>query len=193
MKTTLGISCGDPNGVGIEVALRAFADARMFDYFTPVLFGSVELVRLHQEANDLTEVPVREATLDDLDEDADAIQVIACWEHEPPVEFGRVSPEAGAVAKTSLEQACDALEAGQVDALVTAPIHKAAMQEAGFGFPGHTEYLESRFANNEGRSLMVMVGEDGLRVAVATGHVPLRDVPKGLSPTIIQNKIALLL
>ena len=190
MKTTLGISCGDPNGIGIEVVLRAFADARLYDYFTPVLFGSVELVRLHQEANDLAEVAVREATLDAIDEDADAIQVVACWEHEPPVEFGRVSAEAGAVAKTSLEQACDALEAGQIDALVTAPIHKAAMQEAGFGFPGHTEYLDSRFG--DGKSLMVMVGEEGLRVAVATGHVPLRDVPKGLSPTIVQNKIALL-
>lgn len=189
-RITLGISCGDPNGVGIEVALKAFADPRMFEYFTPVLFASLEMVRIHQEANGLNAIAVVAAQLDAIDEEAEAIQVVQCWEYEPPVEFGRVTAEGGAVAKTSLDHATDALAAGAIDALVTAPIHKAAMQEAEFGYPGHTEYLEQKFG--DGKSLMLMIGEDDLRIAVATNHVPLRQVPNGISPTIIQNKIALL-
>ena len=189
-RITLGISCGDPNGIGIEVTLRAFADQRLYDYFLPVLFASPEMVNLHREANGLLDIELQPATLDHLDEEATAVQVVTCWEYEPPVEFGRVSAEGGRVAQVSLEQASEALAAGQIDALVTAPIHKAAMLEAAFGYPGHTEFLEERFG--QGKSLMLMVGDQDLRIAVATNHVPLRDVPKGLSPTILQNKIALL-
>ena len=243
-RITLGISCGDPNGVGIEVALRAFADERLFDYFAPVLFASAELVDVHREANDLLGVPIvpvpskyrpaavapsetgeahqtgevasevgapapvaehdgeAAAAVEDAppvaaedeagygDFDDNAVRVVTCWEHEPPVEFGRVSAEGGAVAKTSLEHAVAALHAGHVDVLVTAPIHKSAMQQASFGYPGHTEYLEREFG--DGKSLMLMVGDDGLRVAVATNHVPLRSVATSISPTILQNKIALL-
>ena len=251
-KTTLAISCGDPNGVGIEVALRAFADARLFDYFTPVLYAGEALVREHQEANGLQKVSVtflkaaapaplpsdaaavdegavdpEEGVLDeavaargetsamdpadrgdrvrdagepaplDLDPDAETVYVVSCFDESEgsrqqsvKADFGRVTPEGGAAAKTSLDAATAALAAGHVDALVTAPIHKSAMQQSSFGYPGHTEYLQERFG--KGRSLMLMVGEDGLRVAVATNHVPLRQVASGISPTILQNKIQLL-
>ena len=204
MKLTLGISCGDPNGIGIEVALKTFADGRLYDYFLPVLFASTELVKAHQEANDLLDVDIRPITTEELasfgesrnsdDEDTpnmpNGIYVVQCWDEEPTVEFGRVTPAGGAVAKTSLDQATEALAAGAIDALVTAPIHKSAMQQSSFGFPGHTEYLEEKFG--EGRSLMLMVGNDDLRVAVATNHVPLKMVAAGISPTILQNKIAML-
>ncbi len=204
MKITLGISCGDPNGIGVEVALKAFADQRLYDYFLPVLFASPEMVKTHQEVNGLGDVAIQHVTIEELsamssagDEDsagnADApraVHVVNCFAEEPVVEFGRVTPEGGAFAKTSLDHATEALAAGHVDALVTAPIHKSAMQQSSFGYPGHTEYLEEKFGN--GKSLMLMVGNEGLRVAVATNHVPLKMVAAGLSPTILQNKIALL-
>ena len=246
MKTTLAISCGDPNGVGIEVALRAFADERLFAYFTPVLYAGEAVVREHQRANDLEKVSVtflkraapvptpstpegpasdgpidpEEAVLDeafatageapaadsvdradragdaagppplDIDPDAETVYVVTCFGESVKVEFGLVTPEGGAAAKTSLDAATAALAAGHVDALVTAPIHKSAMQQSSFGYPGHTEYLQERFG--KGRSLMLMVGEDGLRVAVATNHVPLRQVASGISPTILANKIQML-
>ena len=266
-KTTLAISCGDPNGIGIEVALKAFRDARLFAYFTPVLYASEAVVRTHVEACGLEDVPVtflasapsasvradaapapasaadggpsdpEEEVLDEaagltkrsdgdrdgdgatvehgapptaddrddgspvsapsplpIDPQAEVVYVVDCFSDsgiEVEVEFGRVTAESGAAAKTSLDAATAALEAGQADALVTAPIHKSAMQQSSFGFPGHTEYLQERFGR-QGRSLMLMVGEEGLRVAVATNHVPLRQVASGISPTILQHKIAML-
>ncbi len=211
MKLTLGISCGDPNGIGIEVALKAFADERLYAYFVPVLFANAELVKVHQEANDLLDIDVRPMSVEDLasfgesrkassdDDSSDddgsddlpsGVYVVDCFEGEVTVEFGRITPEGGAFAKTSLDAATDALAAGHLDALVTAPINKSAMQQSSFGFPGHTEYLEAKFG--QGRSLMLMVGNDDLRVAVATNHLPLRQVATGISPTILQNKIAML-
>lgn len=189
-RINLGISCGDPNGIGLEVALRTFSDERLFEYFTPVVFASMDMIQLHQQANGLSEVPVIAAEMDQIDEEANAIQVVTCWEHEPPVEFGRITAEAGACAKTSLDKAIEAMKAGYIDALVTAPIHKQAMQESGFGFPGHTEYLQQQFEAD--KNLMLLVGDDDLRVAVASNHLPLRQVPMAISPTILQNKIAML-
>ena len=194
-RILLGISCGDPNGIGLEVALKTFSDARTFSFFSPVVFASSELVQTHLKANNLKPLNIRSVSLDELEiireveDDDEELWVVECWEHEYPVEFGRLSEEAGAVAKTSLELAAKALHDGHIDTLVTAPIHKSAMQQAGFGFPGHTEYLESEFS--AGKSLMIMVGNDDLRVAVATGHIPLKNVANSISPTIIQNKIAL--
>lgn len=195
-RILLGISCGDPNGIGLEVALKTFSDVRTFNYFSPVIFASTEMVEAHLYANDLKPLHIRSIGLDNLakvrdeeHEDDDTLWVVECWEHEYPVEFGRLSEEGGAVAKTSLELAAKAMHEGFIDALVTAPIHKSAMQQAGFGFPGHTEYLESEFSQS--KSLMLMVGDNGLRVAVATGHIPLKNVANSISPTIIQNKIGL--
>ena len=244
-RITLGITCGDPNGIGLEVTLRAFADDRLFDYFTPVVFASPRLVATHAEANALADVAVEvidvrtlaaksprpepepaeqaanaeaEAAAQAATTEAEAadpatepesaapepapepftasaatLYVVDCFGgEEPEVTFGVETPAGGAVAKTSLEHAARALAEGRVEALVTAPIHKSAMQQAGFGYPGHTEFLEAEFAADAGRSLMLMVGEEGLRVAVATNHVPLRSVASSISPTILRNKIDLL-
>ncbi len=193
-RITLGISCGDPNGIGLEVALKAFSDKRLFKYFAPIIFASPEMVAIHQEANALSGVQTQAVSISDSafakTKHDELVRIVTCWEHEPPVEFGRISEEGGAVAKTSLEQAAQALHNKQIDVLVTAPIHKSAMQQAGFGYPGHTEFLENEFGR--GRSLMIMVGDDDLRVAVATGHIPIKSVANSISPTILQNKIALL-
>ena len=232
--TLIAISCGDPNGIGLEVTLRAFADDRLFDYFTPVVFASPGLVAAHAKANALADVAVEvidvralaaksprpepepaepaaaadEDTGDPATESESAapepdpdpftaspatLYVVDCFGgEEPDVQLGVETPAGGAVAKTSLEHAARALAEGRVEALVTAPIHKSAMQQAGFGYPGHTEFLEAEFAADAGRSLMLMVGEEGLRIAVATNHVPLRSVASSISPTILRNKIDLL-
>ncbi len=202
-RITLGISTGDPNGIGLEVALRSFADKRLFRYFDPVIFGSLEMVTAHQEATGLTDVAVETLTPEEftasnggktreLRSEAirEVVRVVQIWEHEPPVEFGLVSAEGGQAAKESLERTAAALQAGHVDALVTPPIHKSAMQQAGFGFPGHTEYLEQEFG--QGESLMLLVGGDGMRVALATNHLPLGEVVGAITQPLVERKIRLL-
>jgi 4-hydroxythreonine-4-phosphate dehydrogenase len=73
-----------------------------------------------------------------------------------------------------LEAAAQDLASGKVDVLVTAPIDKHAMQQAGFAYPGHTEFLQ-QMAGADSEVLMLLISE-GLRVGTVTGHIPIKDV-----------------
>ena len=89
----------------------------------------------------------------------------------------------------SLKCAVEDIRNGYIDVLVTAPINKRAMVNEGFGYTGHTEYLEHEFGVEEG--LMIMVS-DQLKVAVATGHIPLKNVPESLSTDLILKKLRIM-
>ena len=105
------------------------------------------------------------------------------------VQPGKVTPEAGMAALACLQRAVEDLQAGKLDALVTAPINKHNIQSDVFKFPGHTEYLTDAFGATD--SLMFMVSET-LRVGVVTGHVPLGRVRQNISRDKIHQKLALM-
>ena len=94
-----------------------------------------------------------------------------CWQDTAEIKVGEASTEAGKKALLALEKACDFLEQGFVDAVVTAPINKSTIQSDKFNFPGHTEYFGAKF---NGDPLMFMISES-LRIAVVTGHVPIKE------------------
>jgi len=155
-RPRIGITVGDPAGIGPEVvaaALRALAGA-------PVelsVWGDVAAVeragaRLAHEAR-------REFT-------------------SARVEPGRPDPAAAAGVIEAVRGAARAALAGELDALVTAPLSKEVIGAAGFSYPGHTELLEE--VAGRGRAVMLLVGR-GLRVALATIHCALREVPGRLS------------
>ncbi|MCB0794306.1 MAG: 4-hydroxythreonine-4-phosphate dehydrogenase PdxA, partial [Flavobacteriales bacterium] len=171
----VGITCGDLNGIGLEVVLRTFEDARMLQDITPVLYASVRTLGHHRKAVGADEVPVH--GIADASEAAPRkLNVVNIWEEDVPVEFGKPSGESAKYAIKSLEAATQDIAAGKVDVLVTAPIDKHAMQAAGFEHTGHTEYLK-HVANVE-EVLMVLMDLDGhLRVGTVTGHIPLGSVP----------------
>ena len=87
----------------------------------------------------------------------------------------------------ALDFAVKELKAGNIDALVTAPINKEAMQMANFPFPGHTEFLTQELGNGK-ESLMLMVSEE-LRIGVATNHLPLREVAGKVTKELIARKL----
>merc|ERR1712127_115911 len=103
--------------------------------------------------------------------------------------IGAPSVNGGKYAYKSLAAATQELKAGYIDALVTAPIHKKGMQDTGFQFTGHTEYLTKELNGIE--SLMLMVN-DSLRVGVVTNHLPLKDVANAITKEKIGNKLKIL-
>ncbi len=105
------------------------------------------------------------------------------------VQPGKITPEAGMAALACLQRAVEDLQAGRLDALVTAPINKHNIQSEVFRFPGHTEYLTDAFGATD--SLMFMVS-DVLRVGVVTGHVPLSRVRQNINRDKIHQKLALM-
>ncbi len=175
----VGITQGDINGIGYEVILKTFADIRMAEICIPVIYGSAKVAAYHRKAMELQSVSFNQIN-NAKDASVNKVNIISCINEETKVELGQSTPVAGEAAYKSLERAVADLKSGAIDVLVTAPINKHNIQRDDFHFPGHTEYLEERFAKEGEKSLMILV-KDALRVALVTGHISLADVPKSIT------------
>lgn len=186
---TIGITQGDSNGIGYEVIIKALLDARVLDMFVPVVYGSSKFFGFNKKL-----IPGAEAMNTNVisaasEAKAKRVNIINCVPDSFNIEFGKSTREGAEAAMASLKAAVDDLESGAIDALVTAPFNKHSMAESGFAFPGHTEYLESRFPG--GHSLMFMCS-DRLKIGVATNHTPLKDVPGALNIDLILEKLRIM-
>lgn len=184
----VGITIGDANGVGPELVIQAFQDPRLKEMFTPIVYGSTRVLNIFRKV-----LSVEKFSYNIIESPAQAqprkVSVVDCGEEIDRVDIGKPDPEGGKIAFASLEAAVKDLKDGELDVLVTLPIDKSTIQSDSFRFPGHTEYLAEVFGVKE--NLMLMVHEH-IRVAVVTGHVPLKEVSNNLSIHKIVNKIKLL-
>ncbi|WP_053990540.1 4-hydroxythreonine-4-phosphate dehydrogenase PdxA [Mangrovimonas sp. TPBH4] len=179
----VGISVGDLNGIGPEIILKTYEDPRMLEFCTPIIFASIKVMSFYKKHIGSN---VNLHGIHDAGQIVDGkINVLNVWKENVTVEFGKEDIKIGGYAVKSLEAATQALKKGAVDVLVTAPINKHNIQSDTFKFPGHTDYLAKEL---EGKSLMFMVTE-GLKVGLLTDHVPVKDVPKNITPQLIQDKI----
>ncbi|MDB5013020.1 MAG: 4-hydroxythreonine-4-phosphate dehydrogenase, partial [Daejeonella sp.] len=105
------------------------------------------------------------------------------------IELGAATQTGGKYAFISLERAMVDLLAGDIDALVTAPINKHNIQSDEFQFAGHTEYIQAKTESTE--SLMFLVSED-IRVGVVTGHIPIKEVSEKITKEKILSKLSLM-
>ncbi|WP_018108615.1 4-hydroxythreonine-4-phosphate dehydrogenase PdxA [Bacteroides propionicifaciens] len=184
-KVIVGITQGDINGVGYEVILKTFASLEMLEFCIPVVYGSPKVAAYHGKS---LEVETNFSIINSIEEASDnTLSILNCIDTDVRVEFSTQDKEAGAAALKSLECAVEDYKNGLIDVLVTAPINKHVIQSENFNFPGHTEYLEDRLGDGH-KSLMILLKDD-FRVAVATGHLPLREVPLALTKELIERKI----
>ncbi len=162
----VGLTAGDPNGIGPEVLMRALA-AGVEAGLELVLYGPGQLLRAETERWGASGFELRD--------------VAPHFTAQP----GRPDRAAGQVALTALRAAVADARAGALDALVTLPIDKATTHGPDFLFAGHTEYLADQFA---GRALMLMV-HGGLRVGLVTTHVPLAQVSANVTHARVAERI----
>ena len=188
-KTIVGITQGDGNGIGYEVIIKALADERMLEICTPVIYGSSKLFGFYKKTiHNLEQINTNIInSVNDIK--PKMVNIINCLPENVYVEPGQPTPESAKSALKALECAVTDAKAGKIDVLVTAPFNKRAMHNEGFGFTGHTEFLEKQF--NVKDAVMLMVA-DQLKVAVATQHIPLRDVPKSINTPMLVNKLQLM-
>jgi 4-hydroxythreonine-4-phosphate dehydrogenase len=187
-KIKVGISIGDLNGIGMEILLKTLEDQRLCDLCTPVVYGSRKLCNYYIKALNINKWSL--SYFNSVDEIRGKKPTVSnVWDEEVPVIPSAESPKSGEYALKSLEAAVSDLQSGKIDALVTAPINKKAIQEAGFTFPGHTEYLQSK--DNADDVLMLMLSTHS-KIGVVSGHIPLRQVAEVLTTELILKKISLL-
>lgn len=183
----IGITHGDINGISYEILLKAFNDKRLLELFTPIIYGSSKSASYHRKV--LNHTPVHFHIIQNVtDAENGKINLLNCVQDEVRIVMGAASPEAGESAFIALDHAVGDLKTNRIDALVTLPISKEGIQSESFNFPGHTEFLEDRFGEQNDKALMIMA-TDSLRIALATTHIPISEVSSQLSQSLIVEKI----
>ncbi len=162
----------------------------MLELCTPVVYGSSKVFGFYRKMIQNLEQPLNTNVITLVkDLHARRINILNCLPENIYVEAGRSTPESARAAMTALARAVEDLQKGLIDVLVTGPINKRAMVNEGFGFTGHTEYLQEKFGAQDVAMIMV---SDNLKVAIATGHIPLKDVPNVLSEELLLKKIRII-
>ncbi len=187
-KPVIGISCGDVNGIGIELIIKTFSDNRILEHCTPVIFASNKVINFYRKT--MPELNLNFSSIKDFSRiNHKQVNLFNCWEEDIQVTPGQLTDEGGKYAILSLQTAVAALKQKQIDGLVTAPIHKKNIQSADFNFTGHTPYLKQMFGVND---VVMMLCAGDFRVALVTEHVPVGEVAKHITKEKILSKLYLI-
>ncbi len=169
MRNRIVLTMGDPAGVGPEICLKLLS-SQTTDAL-PVIIGDVGELRRQSERLGLT-LNIVEIDSPALSQpEQGKIEVVQAGCLPNPVTMGCVNAVCGQIAFDCVKKAIDLALSGEIDGIVTAPINKAAMSEAGITFPGHTEIL-AHYSNSE---VAMMLANERLRVVLASIHVSLRE------------------
>lgn len=187
-RIVVGITHGDINSISYEVIIKALMDTRILESFVPVVYGSPKVAAYHRKALNIENFNFN--TIKSVEEaNAKKTNIINCIDENIRVELGRSTEVAGEASLLALDAACQDLADGKIDVLVTGPINKHNMQSERFSFPGHTEFLESRFGS---KGVLMLMVNDMFRIGVVTGHVPLARVTDYITRDSVLNKIRIM-
>ena len=176
-------SIGDPNGIGLETFAKAIAecDQNFFINNSLAIAASPKIIEDYLRKINFPFIIENDFLLID----GKKIRIIEI-EKDYEIEFGKISKKSAEIALSSLELATDKVLSKEYNALVTLPISKNAMHLAGFAFPGHTEYLAMK---DGAEDILMILFNDSMRVALATIHIPLKDVSSQISKKLIENRL----
>jgi 4-hydroxythreonine-4-phosphate dehydrogenase len=189
-KPVLGLTLGDPAGIGPEICLRALREPAVLTRCVPVLFGDVAVLkRLTIKGFNHDSYPIITLAKWKKMTSVNDPTIIHCGAVEPySVQPGKISAACGKAAYIYIERAIEAALAGKIDGVVTAPIHKEALNLAGVKFPGHTEIFT---ALTRAKRSCMMLYSDKLTVSMVTTHIGYHEVPGKLSVERVLNVIEL--
>jgi 4-hydroxythreonine-4-phosphate dehydrogenase len=209
-RPILGLTMGDPAGIGPELCLRALRDPGVLRRCVPVLFGDAGVVKrvrasaLKKSRTRTKDQPAHKATAWQSENEGCGVVSLAEWEklgqpREPMVvdcaaidaakiKPGIISAACGKAGFIFIEQAIRSALAKKIDGVVTAPIHKEALRLSGIKYPGHTEIFTA--LTGAKRSCMMLYSEK-LTVSMVTTHIGYSEVPKKLSIRRVQDVIEL--
>ncbi len=182
----IAITAGEPAGIGPDLVVELAQQPHTAEL---VVIADPEL--LHARAETLG-IALETETFDNskpaTSQRPGVIKVIPVKLNRP-VLAGQLNRENSSYVLDTLRQATHACLNNTLDALVTAPVHKGVINEAGIKFSGHTEYL-AELTNT--KQVVMMLATEGLRVALATTHLPLRDICETITPVLLQDVIRIL-
>ena len=185
IKPVIGVSCGDLNGIGIELIIKTFSDTRIVEQCTPVILASNKVINFYRKS--IPEVNFNYQSIKEFSRiNPKQVNLYNCWEEEVAINPGLLNETGGKYAILSLQTAVAALKQKHIDGLVTAPIHKKNIQAPEFSFTGHTPYLKNIFGVND---VAMMLCAGNFRVALLTEHIPVNDITKHVTKEAIVSKL----
>ena len=183
-KIRVAITHGDTNGIGYELIFKTFAEPEMLDLCTPIIYGSPKVATYHRNALDM------EANFTIIKDASEAqngrLNLLPVFDDEIKVELGVASEESGVAGLRAIDKALDDYRQGLFDVLVTAPIDN----NEHFHFSGQSRYIEDHLETEE-QGLSILLN-DGLRIALATRNLPLRQVAESITKASIVNNATVL-
>ncbi len=187
-KPIIGITCGDLNGIGLEIIIKTLSDNRILEICTPVVFANNKVLNFYRKS--LADININFTITKDITRvNNKQINLYNCWEEEVNMNPGILNDIGGKYAVKSLTIAGKALKDNLIHGLVTAPIHKNNTQSNEFNFTGHTPYLKNLYGAAD--VVMFMIAEN-MRVGLVTEHVPVQDVAKHITREGIISKLQII-
>jgi 4-phospho-D-threonate 3-dehydrogenase / 4-phospho-D-erythronate 3-dehydrogenase len=186
-KPKIGITMGDPAGIGPEIVVKALKSGEIRRKCIPVIFGSYEIIyrTAKKYAKNLKITKIE--SLDEIEESK--INLFDCTSINPKqIKIGEINYPSGKMAVEAVLACAKACSNKKIDAMVTAPLSKKGMHLAGYNFPGHTELLANL---TKSKNYAMMFVSDKLKVILVTTHLPLSEVSRHLSVGLILEKIKL--
>jgi len=179
-KIRIAITHGDTNGVGYEVILKAFADPTMFEFCTPIVYGSPKTAAYYSKVLNLETTYTTISKAEEAREGR--LNLLAVTDEEIKIDMGEPTSESGQAAKLAIDRALEDYKQGLFDVLVTAPVSKNSIP----GFSGHTSFIEKTLGDGK-QGLTILTNED-LRVALVTNNVAIKDVAEAITKQKIAEK-----
>lgn len=183
----LGLTMGDPAGIGPEIILKSLeqlAPRVAAGELAPLVIGTASCIEASAGALGLG----IEIVTDSVPAAWPKVRVVEAAAAREPTPPGKLSAEGGRLAYAAIERAVQLALAGEIDAIVTAPINKEALNAAGHSFAGHTEIL-AELTGSKGSCMLL--AHDQLKVSHVTTHVALADVPKRITPERLRRVFGL--
>ncbi len=187
-KLNIGVSCGDLNGIGIELIIKAFSDPRLLNQCTPVIFASNKVINFYRKS--VPEINFNYQSTKEFNRISNKqVNVFNCWEEEVSITPGQLNETGGIYAIKSLQAATEALKQNHIQGLITAPVHKKNIQSAEFNFTGHTPFFKKFFNVPD---VVMLLCSGNFRVALVTEHSPLKEVAQYITRETILSKLNIL-
>lgn len=187
-KVKLGITQGDINGISYEVIIKTFQDARLFEFCTPIIYGSPKVAAYHRKALNISNF-----NFNSINTVEEAVQnkanLLNVLDDNIRVELGKSTDIAGEAAVISLDAAVQDLLNGTIDALVTLPINRDNTKGEKLNFDGHTKFLADK---TDAKDTMILMTSELMKVGVVSGHVPVSEITEHITETNILRKLQMM-
>lgn len=184
-EPTVGVTMGDPAGIGPEVIVKAYR--QLLEFGRPIVIGDADVLAEAAAVCDIDLAIDRVKTVNDAQFSPDAIPVLNL-DNVETLAPGEVRKEYGAASLEYIERAIELAQGGEIDGITTAPINKQATKQAGSTYAGHTGLLADRTDTTEYAMMLI---ESDLRVTHVSTHVPLREACEQVTMSSVLSTIRL--